>query len=372
MINRIVPSNQINENIKLAFINSFLDSISSKNLKKFMTLHKSSSTFFNYEQVRWFNTLTSLDNDIDYKIENIFIDQMADSLSLNLQLSLSSSHLPSKMLRGEFKLLYIDNNIYVDSHKNLTLYTENVYDSLIFFEPALEKEASIIYNIYPKLIQAFSFQFNVSIEHKKISIYLFNSSESISFSIPDYSAYGWYESNESIKIFIPDFVEDRESFLINVLTHELAHLLLVKISNDNLSLFFQEGFAMYVENYLLFHSKGLTISKEKLKIQKDTSLDMLKQLQMKFHSYNTLVKLPEESGIELYHNGFLWVYYLIEKYGLNAFLTFVSSLAKFDYINSPISDKFDLINERTTLMFSENFPKEFSDCNDIIIYYDNV
>lgn len=372
MINKTVSKNKITESIKLAFIDSFLDSISSKNINKFMSLHKSTSAFFNYEQIRWFTILTSSNNDIDYKVENLFINHTNDTFSLNLQLSLSSLHLPLKTLRGELKLIYIDNNIYIDSHKNLTLYTENVYDSLIYFEPTLEKEVSIIYNLYPKVIQAFASQFNMNIEHKMISIYLFNASESISFSIPDHSAYGWYESNESIKIFIPDFVEDRQKFLSNVLIHEMTHLLLVKISNDNLSLFFQEGFAMYIENYLLFNSQDLIVSKEQLQVQKNSSIDMLKHLQLKLHSYNHLVKLPEESGIELYHNGFLWVNYLIEQYGLNTFLTFVSSLSKYDYVNSSISNKFDLINERTTSMFSEHFPKEFEYYNDILMFYDNI
>lgn len=372
MINKIVSNNKITDSVKLAFINSFLDSISSKNVKKFMSLHKSSSPFFNYEQIRWFTILTSSNDEIEYKIENLFIDHTNDTFSLNLTLLLSSLHLPSKTLHGELKLMCIDNNIYIDSHNNLTLYTENVHDSLIYFEPTLEKEVSIIYTLYPKVIQAFASEFNISLEHKMISIYLFNTSESISFSIPDHSAYGWYESNESIKIFIPDFVEDRQTFLSNVLIHELTHLMLVNISNDNLALFFQEGFAMYIENYLLFTSQDLIVSKEQLQVQKNSSINMLKHLQLKLHSYDSLVKLPEESGIELYHNGFLWVYYLIEQYGLNAFLTFVSSLSRYDYVNSSISNKFDLINERTTNMFSEHFPKELGNCNDILMFYDSI
>lgn len=368
----MVFTNQITENIKSAFINSLIDSISSKNLKKFMSLHKSSSIFFNHEQIRWFNILTSSKDDFEYKIEKAFIDYMDDSLNLNLQLSISSIHFPSKILNGRFNLLYIDNNIYIQSHKNLTLYDENPYGSSIFFERNLEKEAAFVFKFYPKIIDFFSDQFNVKIEHKLISIYLFYSSESISFTIPDHSAYGWYESNESIKIFIPDFVEDRELFLTKVLIHELTHLLLVRISNDNLSLFFQEGFAMYVENYVLYHSQDLILSKEQLQSQRRLSLDMLQQLQLRLHSYDTLTDLPEESGIELYHNGFLWVYYLIEKYGVNTFLHFVSSLSKYDYLNLPISNKFNLINKRTTDMFLENYSKEDFEDNDIFTFYNDI
>lgn len=372
MIDNTTFTNQITGDIKLAFIDSFVNSISSKDLNKFMSLHKPSSTFFNYEQIRWFNILTSSKNDFEYKIENAFIECMNDTLNLNLQLAISSIHFPSKILNGSFNLVYVDNKIFIESHKNLTLYKKNPYNSLIFFEQNLENEAAFVLKLYPKIIDFFSHQFNVEIEHKLISIYLFFSSESISFTIPDHSAYGWYESNESIKIFIPDFVEDRELFLTKVLIHELTHLLLVKMSNDNLSLFFQEGFAMYVENYVLHDSQNLILSKEQLQTQSNLSLNMLQQLQLRLHSYNALKDLPEESGIELYHNGFLWVYYLIEKYGVKTFLHFVKSLSKYDYLNLPTSNKFDIINQRTTDMFLKKYSKEGFESNDIFTFYNDI
>ncbi|QZY88528.1 hypothetical protein [Exiguobacterium acetylicum] len=361
--NYLVNKNKELENI---FLNALKNSILSGDLNGFLALHRSDNTFFLLEQCRWFTAISNSNdtNKTKYKITKFNIIDVDNRRVLSVTISIIIDETMKKELVGFYDLEIFKNRLFIKFHSSLDKSLESKNNKQIFYNSSLNLEAKIVSDFLEEIIiffrKSLKFEFN-SID---INIYLFNSLDSISFTIPEHSAYGWYESKESIKIFVPDYIEHRDIFLKKVLLHEMTHLFLVQISNDNLSLYFHEGFAMFIETYLCEKTHKLKFSNNRLKKQVINSMTILDHLECDLKSFEAINNLKEDNGIEIYHQGFLFTYFIINKYSLNYFLKFISSLSAFDYHESATSQKFKLLSSLTSSKFNVYFPRELRSTKD--------
>lgn len=136
-----------------------------------------------------------------------------------------------------------------------------------------------------------------------------------------------------------------------MLTHELSHKMLSNITNDNASLWLQEGLAVLLEKSFIFKGNSINFSASNSenyvkKVLKDVGYTLL--------SLSELNKLDYRSGHEIYNQGFLLVYFLFSKYGLQKLDNIFKNLKEFNYINSRTQCKLKKLNARTNMALVQN------------------
>ncbi len=185
----------------------------------------------------------------------------------------------------------------------------------------------------------------------QVKIKIFSTLDQISTSIPCFTTYGWSEEKESIKILVPHYTKEKTKIFLQMLTHELSHKMLSNITNDNASLWLQEGLAVLLEKSFIFKGNSINFSASNSenyvkKVLKDVGYTLL--------SLSELNKLDYRSGHEIYNQGFLLVYFLFSKYGLQKLDNIFKNLKEFNYINSRTQCKLKKLNARTNMALVQN------------------
>lgn len=355
------------------FLDLFIFAITSNNKEVFMKLHRKRDSNFYIEQSRWFSIYTSSDTSTTFHIKKInFLNNNSD-IKLHIKMNVYESFIYEKTLDATYLLKKDSLGIYIKSLDFEELTTP--CKSKIRFHSSLKNNAALIAEHLPSFIKFLSTTLKYHQEIPNIVIYLFDSLENISFSIPTHSAYGWYESGEAIKIFVPDFIEDKKTYLLKVLLHELSHLFLVEITNNNLSLYFQEGIAVYLESHFESIVDSSCYAKDALIDQIKLSKSILNNIESDILEFSKLHFLKEPNGIEIYHQGFLWTVYLIKKYTLEKFLIFLKYFKNIDENKKSSSESFILNNDKTLDVFFKHYSSrnlDFVEFNNFIKNLNNL
>lgn len=364
-----IPLDFPNQDELILFVSKFVSSIKNKNLDQFKSIHKTNDSFFLVEQLRWFDRITTPNDSYTYKISDIKILKKKSQIHMNVSLSISSNYVPEKIIDGIYSLISDGSRFYIHNLSLMTLNNEDLYN--VHYSKSMRKEAETLRFFIANTYRFYEKYLNRIYPLDILNILLFNSSNSLAFTIPVHSAYGWFEIDESIKISIPDFIEDRSEFLSKILLHEMTHLFLTNSSNNNLSLCFQEGFSMYIEqnHEIILGKKFNFCSLEDYAEQVSFSKNMLINGEKSILPLINLVNLSENDGTELYHQGFLWTLYLIEKYGIEYFLEFVLSLKQFKKMNDSTSKNSELVNQRTLEKIHVFYNEEIKSTSNILRFY---
>ncbi|WP_393964962.1 hypothetical protein [Exiguobacterium sp. S22-S28] len=343
------------------FLNKLIESFNSNNLELFLSIHSFNDVFFKVEQIRWFQDILTDEHAIT-KIEVSETDNF-DKLKINFLTKNSFGERRENHVTYRLKLH--DKQLVITSLDVQTMTSLRRFS--ISYSPSMRMEVSVIEEIVSEIISFFYKRLNVRLNPEDIHIILFDTPVSLASSIPTDHAYGWYEHLESIKILIPDFIEDKQTYLRKILSHEMTHLFLSKISNDNLALYFQEGVALYIENSFINqydYYPGTNLQKK----QVYDSLEILKEFNSSLMTFDQLNNLRAEHGVEIYHQGYLWTNYLISKYGLHLFLEFIESLCLNVYVNKRCLNKIDINNKLTSEQIDNFFPKiKFQELKDFYL-----
>ncbi|MBY0122877.1 M1 family aminopeptidase [Bacillus sp. S/N-304-OC-R1] len=177
-----------------------------------------------------------------------------------------------------------------------------------------------------------------------ISIKIYSSDDEASATVPFMQLSGWNETGESLKISTE---QQPISSVFSILAHELTHKMLSDLSNDNASLYLQEGFATYLQNRVQRDKAGAihfdqTVVEEKAKKAIEISKSVLSIEELGKIDY-----LDVEAAFSLYRDGSLISNYLVLTYGLDKYLEMLNYLSKFDYIDKRSEHKLDILNKRT-------------------------
>lgn len=364
-----VPIELLNQTKILSFVETYISAIENKDIVHFMKLHDKNNKFFLIEQSRWFDKITNKYDGNNYRICKIEIKNKNSQLYMNIFLSISSEHLPEKIINGNYLLNTNEKKICIQGAVLETLTTHSEYS--ILYAQSLRNEAKKASLLIKNIVYFFNKNLSHTYKLNALNIMLFDSSSLLSFTVPTHSTFGWFEVNESIKIFIPQSIEYGDMYLCKILLHEMTHLFLTETSNNNLSLCFQEGFATYIEenHEIILGKRTKSITSKDYFERIMFSKNMLINGEKSILTLIDLMSLSENDGTELYHQGFLWTYYLIEVYGLRHFLNFVQSLKEFNKNDDPISVSTDLINQRTLEKIHVFYKEEVTSSSKILSFY---
>ncbi|KNH35613.1 hypothetical protein [Exiguobacterium acetylicum] len=358
------------KNQKLSnFILHYVKSIQNGHIDDYIKLHRNTRESFHTEQTRWFKTVTKQKAEFTYTLSKVMVDSFSENLIMKVFLLVDSEHADEKEIFGTYLIKEDAAGYFIESLFSDSLITLNQHQ--ISFPSSLKEQAENTSSFIKKIFRFYKELIDPHFKFKKLNIIFFDSLETISFSVPIHSTYGWYESNESIKIFIPKFIENKKEFLSKILLHELTHVFLTECTHNNLALCFQEGFAMYLEgNYeQLTSTYNPNFLKNDYSEQVSFSKSMLTNELSSILSLEKVILLSEEDGIEVYHQGFLWINYLIKKYGLTHFLLFLKSFNMYNINNDSISQSRSLTTKNTIIQTKLFYPDEIMTNSNIIKFY---
>ncbi|MDN3018884.1 M1 family aminopeptidase [Paenibacillus sp. BSR1-1] len=193
------------------------------------------------------------------------------------------------------------------------------------------KDASDIVTFYSK-------KFNW--KPKPISIKIYPSSDEASATVPWIGLSGWNEIGESLKI-----TSDRSENIFRFLAHELTHKMVGDLTNDNATVYIQEGFATYLQNTVVRDKSGNVTYDPKLAAENAAKAIEVKK---SVKSIEELGKIDyTDPDLSMYRDGFLLSHFLIETKGLPAFMEMLHYLTKFEYIDKRSEHKMDICQVRT-------------------------
>jgi hypothetical protein len=195
-----------------------------------------------------------------------------------------------------------------------------------------------------------------------ISIKLYSNNREVSATVPWIMLGGWNEIGESLKIN-----SDSMSQIFKYLAHELTHKMVGDITNDNASIYIQEGFATYLQAAIIRDGNG------------SVSYDPQKSIEnaQKAMEISNTVKTIEELGQidytnlegSLYRDGALLSTYLIETKGVNMFFDMLKYLSSFEYIDKRIEHKLKMVNSRTVEAIEKVYGPDEQVSADLKNYY---
>lgn len=350
----------------IIFKKYFIKSIKEKDKKTFLSFFRKNNDHFYNEQSHWFDNFHTDHLGEVHRIESINIKREYIKSIFKIEIIVRSTNKFNEIRSN--KMLYRINKdqkgIFIsglDIDKYVIL---NGLPSIQFNEN-LKKIAPVLIECVQKSILLIQHVFKISLKMEDLNIVLFESVQELSCSVPTDRAYGWYEYQESIKISIPEFVKnsDINTYLMRIIVHEMTHFVLSKESNDNLSLLLQEGTALYLESLIEIEDNCDLI-------QVDKSLNILREFETTIKSFQKAHELSLGNDVEIYHQGYLWVNYLISVYGIEKFLVFIKSFGKLPFINLRMINKSTILNEVVCKEFQKNYEIDVFDAIKIRDYYD--
>lgn len=195
-----------------------------------------------------------------------------------------------------------------------------------------------------------------------IFIKIYPTNKEVSATVPWIMLGGWNEMGESLKI-----TTDFTSQIFKYLAHELTHKMVGDMTNDNASIYIQEGFATYLQgtierdgngNILYDHRKSIEMAQKAMEISNTVkTIEELGQI-----DYSD----PEGS---MYRDGSLLTTYLIETQGLNKFSDMLKHLATYEYIDKRSEHKLDTVHLRTVEAIEKVYGPDEQVSTDLKNYY---
>ncbi|MBS4171726.1 hypothetical protein [Bacillus sp. FJAT-49736] len=177
-----------------------------------------------------------------------------------------------------------------------------------------------------------------------ISIKIYSSDEEASATVPYIQLSGWNETGESLKISTE---QQPISSVFSILAHELTHKMLSDLSNDNASLYIQEGFATYLENRVQRDKAGAIHFNQRIVDEKAKKAIEVSKSILSIEELGKIDPLDPETSFPLYRDGSLISNYLVLTYGIDKYLEMLNYLSTFDYIDKRAEHKLAILDKRT-------------------------
>lgn len=209
---------------------------------------------------------------------------------------------------------------------------------IVYFTKGQEADANQTLKDASDIVAFYSKKFNW--KAKPITIKIYSSPEAVSATVPWISLGGWNEMGESVKI-----TTAQSQNIFRFLAHELTHKMLGDMTNDNATIYIQEGFATYLEGTIGRDNSGNVTYDPKPAREKAAKAIQVSNSVKSIDELGTIDYTDPENS--MYRDGFLLSNYLIETKGLPAFFNMLHYLAKFEYIDKRSEHKMDTCQIRT-------------------------
>ncbi|QFF97472.1 hypothetical protein PB01_00835 [Psychrobacillus glaciei] len=327
--------NDESELVKSQFV-PMLEAVNNNNEEGFLEFQNSENSLFYKEQKRWIE-------------EAVFKKQQGYTFSVNIgEVNLMSSdkgiielivNMKYQDKGTQNKVIYsivkLKNKWVIDDVPFKKISEGNI---AVLYVSDMEEQALTVLREASDIVHLYNNEFGW--DPKDVTIKLYDSREQVSATIPWIGLTGWNETGESLKLMI----EPSASY--STLAHELGHNMLSDFSNDNVSLYIQEGFATLLEHVVEKDADGkpvINLNNLPYREQK-----LLSNRDLVFLSIDDLNKLDYNNTFGIYGLGFLLTDYLIKTQGFDKFMTMVKELMNEPYIDSRSEHKLQILSERTT------------------------
>lgn len=340
-----------------------VEAIHNDDKEGFLEFQNSANSLFYKEQIRWLEE-TAFKKKQGYTISvNIGEVNLLSSekgtieLIVNMKYEDNESH--NKVTYSIIKL----NNMWVVDDVPFKVISEG--NITVFYVSSLEEKALSVLKEATDITGLYNDKFGW--KSGEITIKLYDSREQVSATVPWSGLTGWNETGESLKLMTD--TSSFSSFSFKVLVHELAHKMLSDFSNDNVSLYIQEGFAGFLQSVVERDETGKPSINLNNLAEEEQQLLMIEELVLL--NISDLNELDYNQGLEINALGFLLTDYLITTQGFEKFLTMVNELLSEPYIDSRTEHKFQTLSERTTNALEKVYGPTSQLSEDYISYFIN-
>ncbi len=340
-----------------------IQSVDEEDIDTFLTFQNESNSLFYREQIRWFEESVykrSIGDEIGLEITDIKLnDEDHGTIDIKVSMPLNDMEFENT---GTYTIMKQDNGWVMDELPFEELQSGNIS---VLFTPNLKSTAENMMKLAEKIVAFYEQQFNWVPE--EVVIKLYDSREQLLASIPFPQAAGWAEIGGSLKLSMD--MEWNEKVFLSLLLHEFGHFMLADFTNDNASLYLQEGFASYLQGIVQEDENGVLFLANEL--DQEVIENALTVEGFEFKSIEELNNSDYNQGDDLYGLGLLLTNYLISTYGMDQFFLLADDLKNEEYIDQRGEHKFDITAERTTNSLEKIYKSIDELSEEYINYYSN-
>lgn len=319
------------------YFREMISAVDENNIEKFLAYLDSTDELFYKEQQEWIESLEQKRIEgweVTVSIDNITLESM-DWGSVDLIISMKNND------------QYNNNRITYPIGKNNGLWKINElpFKKLsngpinLYYLPTLESKADTILADIKELVDLYSQTFGW--DPQELNIKLYDSPEKISASVGWPSLYGVAVPFVSLKFV----VEGEYSVTYGLMKHEIVHMMLADLSNDNAPMFLQEGLAIFVSSAVVKNDTE-TPQLDFSKVKEREKIIVANTKEIKPISELNEINYTE-NYIDIYNVGFLITDYLIQTDGMEKYLEMLKLLKENDIIEHGYPDRDKIVYQLT-------------------------
>lgn len=342
-----------------------LEAIDNNDEEGFLEFQNSANSLFYKEQKRWMeDAIFKKEQGYTFSVNigevNLMSPEKGD-MELIVNMKYQDKETQNKVI---YSIAKLNNKWVIDDVPFKTISEGNI---VVLYVSDLDEQALTVLREASDIVHLYNNEFGW--DPKDITIKLYDSREQISATIPSFGTTGWNETGESLKLMIEPSEPTTSLSTLNILAHELSHQMLFDFSNDNVSLYIQEGFATLLQHVVEKDATGkLIINLNNLPYREHK---LLSNRDLVFYSIDDLNKMDYNNAFEIYNLGFLLTDYLIKTQGFDTFLTMVKELKNEPYIDSRVEHKLQILSERTTRAIEKVYESTDQVSDGYINYFTN-
>ena len=337
------------------------ESVEQNDVATFMTFQNEENVLFYKEQQRWFEeVLYKKEKGYEYNIElsNVVLNS-EDNGQIDFVVSINLPSSTEGMVHNVSYEIIKNQEKWKLNDIPFEELSEGIFT--IYYLDGQENVANHVLEDTKDIVELYSSTFGWQPE--TINVKLYDSMQELNATIPWTRAGGWNEKGESYKL-IANTTEEAKFAL---LSHELTHTFLSDLTNDNASLYLQEGLATIFQMIVSRNESGIVV------MNLDQATDQLKVLKEKLNrpllTLEELSNLDYDNGAPFYQDGALLTNYLIQTKGIEEYKLFLAELKNYPYIDKRQEHKLEIGNQHTLESLEKMFAPTTELFNKYSTYY---
>jgi len=337
------------------------ESVEQNDVATFMTFQNEENVLFYKEQQRWFEEVVyKKEKGYEYNIElsNVVLNS-EDNGQIDFVVSINLPSSTEGMVHNVSYEIIKNQEKWKLNDIPFEELSEGIFT--IYYLDGQENVANHVLEDTKDIVELYSSTFGWQPE--TINVKLYDSMQELNATIPWTRAGGWNEKGESYKL-IANTTEEAKFAL---LSHELTHTFLSDLTNDNASLYLQEGLATIFQMIVSRNESGIVV------MNLDQATDQLKVLKEKLNrpllTLEELSNLDYDNGAPFYQDGALLTNYLIQTKGIEEYKLFLAELKNYPYIDKRQEHKLEIGNQHTLESLEKMFAPTTELFNKYSTYY---
>lgn len=328
------------------YFDNMIKAVEDNDRETFLSYQDETNELFYSEQELWIEGLHQKKTegwDVSVIVNNITLETLENgSIELQINMKLDetdvSNHItyPINKRNGTWKVYDLPFNKLSDGSINL------------YYLPSLENVAKSILADVKSIVDLYTQNFGW--EPEVLNVKLYNSLEEISASVAWASLYGVATPFTSLKVLVE---QDYTDVIHGLMKHEVVHMMLTDLTNNNVPDFMHEGLAIFLATSVTKDSSGTlemdfkhSEEREKFILENTEEIITIDRLSDVNYTYNTR---------EIYNVGYLITNYLIQMEGLDKYLSMLTLLKENDVIENGNPEYPKLAYERTVEALEQTY-----------------